>query len=214
MQHFGKKDLFFSVVTGLIAGTILWRVFVFLKAAPIFGIPYLWLIAIIPILWVVGVNLGFFLGRWIGFFNQFGKYAAIGFTNFSVDLGVLNLLISYSGIENGVWYSVFKTISFIVAVTHSFFWNKFWAFESGNEKMGGEFGKFVLVSLVGTAVNVAVASVLVSVIGPKLGFSAVSWASVGSVVGSAMALIFNFFGYRMTVFNRKTENVPNPIQKI
>jgi putative flippase GtrA len=201
-MKFTKKDLFFSIATGLIAGIILWLVFSFLGSKPILGVPYVSLIIIIPILWIIGVNLGFFLGKWFSFFDQFGKFAAIGFTNFAVNLGILNLLIYLSGIDSGFWYSAFVVISFIVAATHSYIWNKFWAFESKNKKVAGEFAKFVVVSVIGAVINTAIATILVNVIGPKFGFSSVSWANIGSIAGSAVALIFNFIGFRLAVFNQ------------
>jgi hypothetical protein len=30
----------------------------------------------------------------------------------------------------------------------------------------------------------------------------VSWANIGSIAGSAVALIFNFIGFRLAVFNQ------------
>src|SRR3989344_992981 len=87
---------------------------------------------VVPVLWILGVNLGYFLGRWVVFFNQFGKFAAVGFTNAAVDFGILNLLIAYYGIVSGLGFSLFKATSFVVAVAHSYLWNKFWVFSSEN----------------------------------------------------------------------------------
>src|SRR3989344_2837629 len=110
-MKFTRRDLFFSVVTGLITGFSVWRIFGFLKVPAYGGISYAWLLMIMPVIWILGVNLGYFLGRWFLFFNQFGKYAAIGFTNAAVDFGVLNLLISNTDISTGIWYPAFKIIS-------------------------------------------------------------------------------------------------------
>src|SRR3990167_4749551 len=135
MNRFTKKDLFFSLVTGFYTGLIAWRILVFLEKPDFMDFSFAWLIIFVPVLWILGVNLGYFLGRWIGFFNQFGKYAAIGFTNFVVDTGVVNLLIAFSGIASGFGFSIFKSLSFIVAVTHSYIWNRLWVFsaEGGSE---------------------------------------------------------------------------------
>ena len=70
MNKFTKKDLLFSIITGLITGIIVWRIFDFLKA-PSFGLPtHAWFILIVPVLWIIGVNLGYFLGRWFNFWED------------------------------------------------------------------------------------------------------------------------------------------------
>ena len=99
MQKLTQKDLFFSIITGLITGISAWKIFIFLNVPNLFGVPVTSLIVVIPILWIFGVNLGYFLGRWVPFFNQFGRFTAIGFTNAAVDFGVLNLLIYYTDIS-------------------------------------------------------------------------------------------------------------------
>lgn len=200
MSEFSKKDLFFSIITGFITGLIAWRIFIFLNVPERF-ISWPWLTVIVPILWILGVNLGYFLGRWLAFFNQFGKFAAIGFTNAAVDFGILNLLIASTGVANGGWYSVFKGISFLVAMLHSYIWNKYWVFESGESGGGGvEFAKFATVSIIAIIVNVGVASFVVNAIHPLWGVSIKGWANLGAVAGSAIALLFSFIGFRLAVF--------------
>lgn len=212
-MKFSKKDLFYSIVTGLLTGLIVWGITGYLHVSPVFHVPFVSLVVIVPILWIVGVNLGYFLGRFFGFFNQFGKFAAIGFTNAAVDFGVLSLLLSFFGVTAGILYTVSKTISFIVASTHSFFWNKFWVFEAGGSgDAGKQFGKFFIVSAFSAIINISVASLIVNIIHPIIGINVRTWALLGAVVGSAVALIVSFLGFRLTVFNRK--NVPNSVSKI
>ena len=232
LKKFTKKDLIFSIITGLITGIAAWRVLVFLglpilnfwnKAicdsycAPDGGpctlnlcLPdYLisfstyWLVLIIPILWMAGVMFGYFLGRWMPFFNQFGKYASIGFANSAVDFGVLNLLIAYSGITAGLVFSVFKALSFTVAVTHSYFWNRYWAFNSGPESHKGVFTKFITVNIIVALINVGTASFIVNGMDPQFGLDYKTWANVGAFVGAAVSFVFNFVGFRLIVFKEK-----------
>src|SRR3989344_8004604 len=162
---------------------------------------FVWLMLVVPVLWILGVNLGYFLGRWFGFFNQFGKFAAIGFTNAAVDFGALNLLISNTGISSGVWYPVFKSISFLSAIIPSYFWNKYWAFE-GAEGTSFEFAKFMSVAIVSILINDGVASLVVNFVDPMVGLSSAVWANVGAVAGSATALIFSFVGFKVAVFRK------------
>lgn len=202
-MKFTKKDLIFSIVTGLIAGTILWQVLNFLEVKPVFGVPFGLLVIAVPVIWIIGVNLGYFLGKWFEFFNQFGKYAAVGFTNFAVDLGVLNLLISLTGDASGLKYTLFKTLSFIVAVTNSYTWNRLWVFNaSSSQDRGSEFAKFMGVNILAALVNVGVASFIVNFVPPVLGLDAKVWATVGAIVGSAIALSFTFIGLKLAVFKK------------
>lgn len=202
-MKFSKKDLIFSLITGFYAGFIAWRIFDFLEIPLFRGISFAWLAVLVPILWIFGVNFGYFLGRWFSFFNQFGKFAAIGFTNAAVDFGILNLLIFYSGEAAGILFSVFKGFSFIIATIHSYFWNKFWAFEAGNTPVTKEeFIKFFTVTAVALLINVGMASFTVNLIGPQFGIGAEGWANIGAVVGSAAALIVSFIGFRIVVFKK------------
>ncbi len=207
-MKFTKRDLIFSVATGLITGFSAWRIFGFLKVPVYGGISYSWLLIIVPVVWILGVNLGYFLGRWFSFFNQFGKFTTLGFTNAAVDFGVLNLLIAATGISTGIWYPAFKGVSFVCAVIPSFFWNKYWAFGAGKSGSGkAEFLKFMSVMIIAILINDGTASLVVNFVHPVLGLSATAWANVSAVVGSAVALIFSFTGFKVAVFKVKDEAV-------
>ena len=204
-MKFTKKDLFYSILTGFYTGLIAWRVIVFLEQPSLMGISLAWLMIIVPIFWILGVSLGYFLGRWIAFFNQFGRFAAIGFTNAAVDFGILNLLISFSGVASGFLYAIFKTISFLISVTHSYYWNRRWVFESQNQEKSKEFFEFISVYIVAAVINVGTASVVVNFVDPVFNMSQNTWANVGAVAGSAVALVFSFVGVRLMVFKKKVD---------
>src|SRR3989344_2874250 len=126
--------------------------------------------------------------------RQAVKFILVGILNTFVDLGVLNLLIFTTGIASGFGYSVFKGVSFTVAVVNSYILNKFWTF-----KTTGSFGKFFIVSLIGFGVNVGVASVVVNIIRNQLlsfGVSEKIWANVGAIAATFCAMIWNFIGYK------------------
>jgi putative flippase GtrA len=204
MYHkFNLKDLLYSLITGLTTGFLVWRVFLFLEFKEFANISYAWLIVVVPILWILGVNLGYFLGRWFVFFNQFGKFVAVGFTNTAVDFGVLNFFIASSGMTSGIMYSVFKTYSFIIALLHSYIWNKFWVFEAGkNHNDRQEFFNFIVITMGSLLINVVTASFVVNILGPRFGYDEKTWANIGAVFGSALGLLFNFIGFKMFVFKK------------
>lgn len=207
-MKFIKKDLIFSLITGLTTGLVGWKVLLFLGRTDVFGYSLAWLIVIIPVTWFIGVNFGYFLGKWMPFFNQFGRFVAVGFTNAAVDFGVLNLQISLTGIESGWHYSVFKSVSFIIGVTHSYIWNKYWVFEAGQSGGGrSELVKFLAVNVVAIIVNVGIASFVVNYVDPIGGLNTKIWANVGAVVGSAFAISLTFVGARLIVFKKNDPNI-------
>ena len=202
-MSFTKKDFWFALFTGFYAGLIAWLIAGFLKLPPFNGWSYAWLIIAVPVLWVIGVWLGYWLGRWLAFFSQFGKFSAIGFTNAAVDFGILNLEIALTGITGGVAYAGIRTVAAVIAVNHSYFWNRTWVFASRRENIAGEFVKFVVAAGIAAAINIGAASAVVNLIKPLAGFSPERWANLGAVIGSAVALAVNFVILRQRVFKQK-----------
>ncbi|MDO8584467.1 MAG: GtrA family protein [bacterium] len=209
MRTLSKRDILSAMITGLTAGVIAWAVLVYLQKSLPLGFGPAWLVLVIPMLWLAGVQFGYFLGRWMTFFDQFGKYAAIGFTNFAVDAGVFNLLLSLTHVTAGPGYAAQKTASFVIAVTHSYAWNRWWAFHSrrevgtpteASERGGRQFFKFLAVNILAAVINVGIATLVVSVLHRPANFSPEVWANVGAIAGSAFALIFSFVGFRLVVF--------------
>ncbi len=197
-----RKDITAALITGLTAGFIASQIFMFLKVSPVFGIPWNALVVLVPIAWISGVQLGYILGRWFLFFNQFGKFVATGFTNALIDFGILNLLISLSGVTEGTTLSLFKALAFLVAASHSYFWNKTWVFQTQSTTKAVEVGKFFMVSLLSLFINTIVFSAVLALGATEVGLSAVRWANIAAVAGSAAALIFSFIGFKLLVFRR------------
>lgn len=159
----------------------------------------------------VGLILGFtalsLFALWLTFllskirpvFFQFGKFAAVGTLNTVLDIGILNLLLYLVGVSAGGYFSLFKGISFSLASTNSYFWNKFWAFQSQAPVTAGEYVRFISFTLIGLLINVGVASLVVS-FGSLYGLSASIWANIAALIAVAASLIWNFISYRYFVF--------------
>lgn len=202
MRIVSGRDVTYALITGLTTGLIADGILTYLHKGLPLGINPSVLVWTLPFLWVVGVQMGYALGAVFRPFMQFGRFACIGFANALVDFGVLYLLIGWTGVSTGIAYSVFKTISFTVATVHSYFWNKYWAFDAGASRGGGsEVARFSVVALASIVVNVAAASATVAL--RPASFASQTWAGVGAVVGSAVALVFSFIGYRVFVFRKK-----------
>lgn len=194
-----RLDAVASVTTGLTAGFAGWKIAVYLGAAGPFGISWAWLLLAVPLAWLAGVWLGYALsGRW-PFFAQFGKFAAIGFTNAAVDFGIFNFIFWLAD-KRPDFFIVSNAVSFCLAAFHSYLWNKYWSF--GARASGGgiwEFAKFISILLIALGVNTVIAYVAFAS-GVSLGGDSVTWANLGKIAGSAVALLVTFIGFRMVVF--------------
>lgn len=131
---------------------------------------------------------------------QFIKFLCVGLLNTGVDFGILNLLMFSTGITSGIGYSLFKAISFMVAVTNSYFLNKRWTFKKGKNLEKKEFIKFITISLIAFGVNVSIASLLVNFIGPIGNIPSYLWANVSALAATVFTTLINFFGYKYIVF--------------
>jgi putative flippase GtrA len=202
MRFLTQRDVGSALTTGLTTGVSAWLILGYLGQRLPFGIAPGVLVLVVPVCWVLGVQLGYTLGALFRPFVQFGRFVAIGFTNAAVDFGVLFILIATTGHAAGLAYSAFKAVSFSIATVHSYFWNKYWAFDAGRSRGGGrELASFLAVALASLLVNVAVASLVVASRPDTI--VAQSWAGIAAAAGSATALIFSFLGFRVFVFGKK-----------
>lgn len=143
--------------------------------------------------------------------KQFIKFALIGVLNTGVDLVILNAETIITGIKDGSGYAVQKGLSFLVAVTVSYFLNKHWAFQDkSKEEEGKKFSQFLFISIIGMLINVSVATITVTylkdpingILGIKFLMNDQLWVSIGALAGTAIGLIWNFTGYKLWVFKK------------
>lgn len=144
-----------------------------------------------------------YLARFWNVLERFGKFAAVGTLNSLIDIAVLNALIGATGIVAGWWFVGFKCVSFVVAKVNSYFWNKFWTFESRTRVSMKEYLAFTAFTLVGAGINIGVASVLVSVVGSPAGMDPKWWANVSTVIAIFAGLLWNFVSYGKSVFKEE-----------
>lgn len=197
-----KKDLVYAGVNGFIFGALIpivlrnldWQI------SPVM---HLAIAIAFAVLAIFGVYVGYLMSRIAGFFFQLSKFGAVGAANFAVDFGVLNLFIFLSGIATGWGFTIFKSLSFVVAVVNSFWWNKKWTFKKkGGEATGKDFIQFLTVSVVGLLLNTGTASFIVNVVGPVGMISDKTWANIATAVASVVVLSWNFLGYKFIVFKK------------
>lgn len=138
--------------------------------------------------------------------KQFAKFFVVGVMNTGVDLVILNILMFTTRQNEGLYYSVFKTLSFATAVIFSYYINKHWTFrDKSDENTGKKFYQFIAISIVGAIINVSVATIIVNIVRPIAGTDLISgqlWGNIGALCGTAIGLIWNFTGYKFIVFKK------------
>lgn len=195
-----KVDVIISPIIGFLIGVFF---FVSLKTLKI-NISQSWLLLIIfPPLTLFGLFVASVIGKRVLAIYQMAKFLLVGALNTFLDLGVLNLLMWLSNIYTGVFFALFKGVSFLTAATNSYFWNKHWTFRHQDGIFGGkEYFKFLVVVTVGLLVNVGVAGLIVNVVGPQFGISEKIWANVGAFLAVFAGVMWNFLGSKFIVFKR------------
>lgn len=208
MDNLKKTDLVVALIIGEVAALLMVLIGnnlagesdVFKALAPYLN----YLLIIFPIACAAGLYVAHILSRFIEIIYQFAKFVLVGGLNFLIDMGVLNFLIFYTGISTGLVQSGFKGISFLVATTNSYFWNKHWTF--GRKNTGSsqkEFLVFLIVSTIGFLINLSVDYVVVNLISPIGDMNPKIWAQFGGLIASIVALSWNFIGYKFIVFKQK-----------
>jgi len=120
--------------------------------------------------------------------RQFIKFSIVGLSNTLIDIGIFQALIAYTPI----YYVVANIISFLFGVLNSYIWNRVWTFKSPNKKIGKEFTRFVIISMVGLALNTLFLVVFMEV------FDFPSF--LGKVLATILVLIWNFFMSKFWAF--------------
>jgi|SRR3989344_1828272 len=197
-----KKDYTLVSIIGFLFAALLIPILANLKL-PFWSFTALNIIAL-AVGFIVFANFALWIASLLGkikpFFWQFAKFGATGALNTLLDLGVLNFLVYVTAIDASVddlFFRIFKAISFMVGATNAYFWNKYWVFHSDGNATAMEYGKFFAVSLIGLFLNVAAASVVVKIIPGAVGLQ------LSGLVATAVALLWNFFGYKFMVFRRR-----------
>lgn len=119
--------------------------------------------------------------------KQFIKFGIVGTSSAVVDLGILNLLVLVFGVNV---YAA-STISFILAVTNGFIWNRLWTFQSQG-KRNVQYGMFMTVNLAGLGLNLLIMYGLIHYLG--------LWYNYAKVIAILLVLFWNYSGSKYWVF--------------
>lgn len=200
-----KKDLIISFALGCIIATFFYLIRFSLKEeipGQLVLILNKYIIFIfIPALSVLGIYTAFKIGKDLPVFKQFSKFVLVGFSNLTIDFGILNILIYLTDRDHGFYYSVFKAFSFACTIVNSYLWNKFWTFgDRDMSKVRKQFVKFIIVASTGLLINVVIATAVVNYIRVESIPSKI-WANVGALSSLIAVVLWDFLGYKFIVFN-------------
>jgi putative flippase GtrA len=122
--------------------------------------------------------------------QQLGKFCVVGAIGYGINVGIYRVLLA-----SGVHYLLAATISFLVAVSSNYTWNRLWTFRDQRGHVGVQGMRFFTVSVAALAVNLAALDLLVHVGG------------LGKFLANAIAIPLvtplNFIGNKLWSFRRK-----------
>ena len=136
--------------------------------------------------------------------HQFVKFCIVGAVSFAIDFGISFVLVFYAG----VGLILAKTISFTLAVTNGFYWNRRWTFQAvGRRRQRDQYAMFFAVNIIGWILNVGIVNGIVEVAADpsasKLKREIVFLAA--TLVATAVVVFWNFFANKHWTFKH-----PNP----
>ncbi len=150
----------------------------------------------------LALYLSFLVAKKIPVFLQIAKFTAVGVFNTFLDWSVVNFLIFLTGTTAGVTFSSFNILSFVIANTASFIWNKYWIFQSQKKKAWEDYLQFITVSALGLVAKLGIITLIVDVIGPVNNIDDKIWANLALVISTMFFMVWNFLGYKFIVFKK------------
>jgi dolichol-phosphate mannosyltransferase len=105
-------------------------------------------------------------GNW----EQLLKFCAVGATGYVVNLGVYALLVRGFGVH----YIAAAVLSFLVAVTNNYTWNRIWTFRDQRGNVAYQGMRFLVISTLALGANLLVLQLLVVAGLDKIGAQAIA----------------------------------------
>ena len=81
--------------------------------------------------------------------QKFIKFCVVGFSGMVIDFGTTWLLKEKVKVNKYIANST----GFVLAATSNYIWNRFWTFQSENSHVVTEYFSFIIISLIGLAIN-------------------------------------------------------------
>lgn len=155
-----------------------------------------------PLLALAFVKVASFGVRYFAPLFQAAKFILVGILNTLVDIGVFNILAAFFGATTLFLFSVFKMLSFIVAVLNSYLFNRTWVFEPSQNSgtFFGEMSSFFAISVGGLAINISSFLIFSTILSIILDVPLIVINTSAALFASVASLSWNFLGYKFWVF--------------
>ena len=121
---------------------------------------------------------------------QLARFCAVGASGYVVNLAVFTLLLHGAGVH----YLFAATLSFLVAVTNNYTWNRLWTFRGQRGHVGYQGLRFLVVSTLSLCANLVLLALLV-----RLGLAEVLAQAIAIVLVTPL----NFVGNKLWSFGRR-----------
>jgi putative flippase GtrA len=125
---------------------------------------------------------------YIELFWKFLKFGVVGLTGVIVDFGITFLLKEKIKIHK----YLANAIGFSFAATTNYLLNRVWTFHSQNPHVANEYGRFILVSLVGLGINSLILWLMVSKFKRNFYFSKLIAIGITTIWNFAANVLFTF----------------------
>ncbi len=135
--------------------------------------------------------------------QQFLRFCVVGFSSFAIDFGISFVLTFIMGVK----WEIAKTVSFTLAVTNSFFWNRHWTFDAvGQREHHTQYAMFFSVNLVGYLLNLAIMKLVIFTNTGSIhgNFNSKPLFIVATLVATAVVVFWNFFANKHWTFKEPT----------
>ena len=123
--------------------------------------------------------------------QQLAKFLIIGALG-----AVINIVVFRTLVRNGFHYLAAGTVSFLVAVTSNYTWNRLWTFRAQRGHVGVQGMRFFVVSLAALGANLLLLELLIGV------------AGLNQVLSQAIAIVLvtpiNFVGNKLWSFGPRS----------
>ncbi|MFA7252428.1 MAG: glycosyltransferase [Candidatus Paceibacterota bacterium] len=121
-------------------------------------------------------------------FQRMIRYGLVGVTGTLIDLAFLFILVEYFHLQ----VILAATISFILAATNNFVWNKIWTFNNKNKAYHHQYLKFLIISFIGLNITLLLMSLLHLILG--------LWYILAKIITSLLVLYWNYWGNKHWTF--------------
>jgi putative flippase GtrA len=121
---------------------------------------------------------------------QLAKFCTVGASGYVINLAVFSALVLGAG-----WHHLLAaTISFLVAVTNNYLWNRVWTFRGQRGHVAYQGIRFLIVAVCALAANLVILEVLIGIGLPKVPAQAIAIILVTPL---------NFVGNKLWSFRRR-----------